>query len=87
MQPTTWPLRFDYFKNSLLPSRPPAHKGEAENFIRGGVAVVEAQEDEVPTQGYAMGAENEDISDETAPTKRTPTRTKTLLLPQSVFMQ
>ena len=86
MKPTTWPLRFDYFKNSLLPSRTPAHKGEAEDFIRGGVAVAEAQEDKVPTRGLAPGAKNEDISDETAPTRRTLTRTKIPLFPQSVFL-
>ena len=43
-------------------------------------------EDEVPTQGHATVAENEDISNETAPTRRTPTRTKTPLLLQSVFL-
>ena len=87
LQPTTWPLRFDYFKNSLLPSRQPVYKGEAEDCIRVGVALAEEQEDEVPTQGPATGVENEDIFDENAPARRTPTRTKTPLLPQSIFMQ
>jgi hypothetical protein len=77
----------DYFRNSLLPSRPPACKGETEDFLRGGAAVAEAQEDEIPTRGPAIGAENEDISDETTPARRTPIRTKTPLLPRSDFVQ
>ena len=36
---------------------------------------------------YHTGVENENISDETAPTRRTPTRTKTPLLPQSDSLQ